>query len=106
MTFHVGAEQRGGQRVAVALDVHLGRDVGNDVVARTEDLSVSGARVVCGRPLRVDEELELELLVPAVGRLRGRARVLRQHRPDMYALRFEGFGPQERAALGRLVDGR
>jgi hypothetical protein len=91
--------------VAVALDVHLGRKVGNDVVARTHDLSISGARVVSARPLRVDEELRFDLELPPGGRhLSGTARVLRQHRPDMYALRFENVAPAGRDVLGEFVD--
>ena len=89
----------------MALDVYLGRKVGNDVIARTSDISVSGARVVSGRPLRIDEELQFDLELPTAGhRLRGTARVLRQHRHDMYALRFENVAPGDVGVLGAFVD--
>jgi hypothetical protein len=91
--------------VSVALDVHLGRKVGNDVVARTSDISVSGARVVSGRPLRVDEELQFDFELPSGGqRMRGTARVLRQHRHDMYALRFENVAPAVVGVLDAFVE--
>ena len=105
MTQPAAKEQRACPRVALELEVHLGRNVGNDVVARTRDLSVGGARVVCGRPLRIDEELRFELELPAGGQqLSGTARVLRQHRSDMYALRFENVAPAVAGILDAFVD--
>jgi hypothetical protein len=98
-------EQRRCARVPVVLDVHLGRKIGNDVVARTSDLSVEGARVFSSRPLRVDEELQFDLELPAGGEhLTGTARVLRQHRHDLYALRFEKVGPAVRGVLDAFVE--
>jgi hypothetical protein len=90
----------------VALDVQLGRKIGNDVIARTHDLGIGGARVISGRPLGIDEELRFDLELPAGGpHLRGTARVLRQHRHDMYALRFENVAPAVIGVLGAFVDG-
>jgi hypothetical protein len=93
-------EQRSSPRVAVAVEVHLGRRVGNDVVVRTRELSTGGARVVSRRPLRVDEELRFDLDLPGAGEhLTGTARVVRQHLPDVYALRFEQVSPASRRLL-------
>ena len=57
----LAVEQRADPRVEVALEVHLSRKVGKEVVAHTCDLSVSGARITSDRPLRVDEELRFDL---------------------------------------------
>ncbi|MCW3067306.1 MAG: PilZ protein [Solirubrobacterales bacterium] len=104
MTQHATNERRVSSRVVVALDLHLTRAVGNAVTARTLDLSVGGARVLSNRPLRVDEELQFRLDLPAAGRhLDGTARVLRQHRHDTYALRFEHTPPAVLRDLGAFV---
>ena len=49
------------------------------------------------RPLRVDEELHFDVEIPP--HLDGTARVLRQDRLDVYAIRFEGLDDD---ALGEL----
>jgi len=93
-------EQRASPRVAVAVDVHLGRRVGNDVIVRTDELSEDGARVVSRRPLRIDEKLNFDLDLPGGGEhLSGVARVVRQHRRDVYALRFEQVSPASQRLL-------
>jgi PilZ domain len=99
-------EQRGTARVAVACELHLARHVGNEVAARTRDLSVHGARIVSERPLRVDEELDFDLQLTTADRrhLRGRARVLRAEHSNNYALRFEHVGADARAALVAFLD--
>jgi PilZ domain len=81
------AEARRAARVPMALDVTLMRRRGNPVVGRTEDLAAGGARVIVDRPPAVDEELLFDLVTPT-GHVDGRARVVRQQRPDCYALRF------------------
>lgn len=97
------AEQRSSPRVPVTLEVSLGRKVGNDVHARTCDLSLSGACIVCNRPLRVDEEVRFDLSLPLGDHVNGKARVLRQQRHDTYALRFEHMSPATHDALGAFV---
>ena len=98
------SDRRASPRIAVALDLHLERKVGNAVAARTLDLSVGGARVVSDRPLRVDEELRFDLrLGGGDEHLRGTARVLRQHRHDTYALRFEHVAPAALRDLDAFV---
>lgn len=98
-------EQRASPRVPVALEVSLGRKVGNDVHAATCDLSTSGACITCRRPLRVDEEVRFDLELPSGDHLGGKARILRQQRHDTYALRFEHMSQATQAALGAFVDG-
>lgn len=97
------AEQRLSPRVEAALDVSLGRKVGNDVHARTCDLSLTGACITCARPLRVDEEVHFDLALPLGDHVDGTARVLRQQRHDTYALRFEHLSPATLGALGAFV---
>ena len=54
---------------------------------------------VCSRrPLAPDEVLEFELR-----EVTGRARVLRQHGHERYALRFEQLADRSRAELARLI---
>lgn len=96
-------EMRASPRVAVALDLNLGRKVGNDVHATTCDLSATGACITCARPLRVDEEVRFDLALPEGGHCGGKARVLRQQRHDTYALRFEHMSPATLAALDAFV---
>lgn len=97
-------EQRGSPRVEVALDLSLGRKVGNDVHAQTCDLSATGACITCARPLRVDEEVRFDLTLPGGGgHCGGKARVLRQQRHDTYALRFEHMSPATHAVLDAFV---
>jgi hypothetical protein len=96
-------EQRATPRIPVALEVSLGRKVGNDVHAATCDLSTSGACITCARPLRVDEEVRFDLELPSGDHLGGKARILRQQRHDTYALRFEHLSPATHAALGAFV---
>lgn len=104
MAQHVAADRRSCPRVAVALDVHLARKVGNSMTARTLDLSVGGALVVSTRPLRVDEELRFDLNLPEGARcLDGTARVLRQPRHDTFALRFEQVAPAALRDLDAFV---
>lgn len=94
-------DRRATPRAALTLDLELMRTVGNAVSARTLDISVNGARVVSRRPLRIDEELHFDLTLPGgIRHLEGTARVLRQHRGDVFALRFE----QLEAAVARQLD--
>ena len=83
---------------------YLGHSI-EEIAAEKAGIIKPGARVVSARPLRVDEELRFDLELPPGGRhLSGTARVLRQHRPDMYALRFENVAPAGRDVLGEFVD--
>ena len=68
----------------------LTRDHGNPVNARTVELGEHGMRVVCARPLRVDEILRFHL-APGLSadHSDGQARVLREHARNEYVLRVE-----------------
>jgi hypothetical protein len=91
--------------MAIALELRLERKVGSAVAARTLDLGAGGARVRCERPLRVDEELRFDVELRAGGRhVDGTARVLRQDRHDVYALRFESVAPDGLAELRAFVE--
>jgi hypothetical protein len=98
-------ERRTAARAPVSLQVRLERKVGNAVAARTLDLCAGGARVTCDRPLRVDETLHFDFDLPA-GRAHcdGTARVLRQDRHDVYALRFEHLPEGQLAELRAFLD--
>jgi hypothetical protein len=64
---------------------------GGPVGGHTEDVGPGGARIVVDRPLRIDEELDFDLILGDV-HVDGRARVLRQESSNRYALRFESLG--------------
>jgi len=83
--------------------VTLERRRGGPIAGRTEDLATDGARVVVDRPLAVDEELRFDLTCPGGHHVDGRARVLRQQRPDCYALRFEALDPPSLERLSGVV---
>jgi hypothetical protein len=96
--------RRASVRVPVVLDVHLGRKVGNEVLAHTRDLSTHGACVVSDRPLRVDEELTFDVELPASHEhLHILARVLRHQQSKTYALRFEHLDPTAQSAIDELL---
>jgi hypothetical protein len=96
-------QPRRAPRTAVALEVTLIRRRGGPVAGHTEDLALAGARVVVDRPLAVDEELHFNLTCPGGRHVDGRARVVRQQRPDCYALRFEALDPSALATLDGVV---
>lgn len=100
-----GTEHREGPRAVVALPIQLGRRAGPPVSALTVDLGAGGVRVTSKRPLRVDEELSIDVeLRPGRPHLDGIARVLRQDRHDVYALRFERLPPECVAELRSFLD--
>lgn len=82
----------------------LVRSRGLPVHGRTVDLGRGGMRVLCSRPLRVDDVLGFELELPGGERLTGRASVLREDLPKTYGLRFEGLRAEAAGALARVVD--
>jgi hypothetical protein len=77
-------------RAPIDCPLTLLRRRGAPVGGHTEDVGPGGARIVVDRPLRIDEELEFDLVLGDV-HVDGRARVLRQQAPNRYALRFEGL---------------
>lgn len=87
--------RRAGSRAAIALELQLERQRGRAIAARTVNVGSGGMCVRTARPLAVDEVLHFDLdLTPlAAGRrCDGEARVLREQRPNEYALRIERLG--------------
>lgn len=95
-------EQRRDTRAPVKVEIELERKVGRPVKVRTIDLGCGGALVRASRPLRVDEELHFDVEIPP--HLDGTARVLRQDRLDVYAIRFEGFDDDALAELREFIE--
>src|SRR4051794_1835716 len=99
--------RRWSPRVAVAVDVTLMRAHGNPVVCRTQDLGPSGMRVAAARPLAIDEVFDFDFDLAVDGtdqRLGGHARVVREHVPRVYGMRFEHLSEAAHECLRRLVD--
>lgn len=84
-------DRRASPRVAVELPVVMARHVGGPVRAQTVDLSTGGMQIATARPLRIDEVLDFNLALEPDRELGGRARVMRQHPRNRYALRFENL---------------
>jgi hypothetical protein len=77
-------------RAEVALSCTLRRQIGSPIPAQTLNVGPRGMRVRSPRPLTQDEIVGFDL--PDFDmRLSGRARVLAEERPHVYALRFEGL---------------
>jgi hypothetical protein len=76
---------------------------GNPVESRTKNICAGGMCVATPRPLAIDELLEFQLETPQAGRVEGNVRVLREHLPNVYALRFEELSDDARSALNRLA---
>jgi hypothetical protein len=97
-------DQRGTERANVYLELQLARKAGRTINVRTLDVGFGGARVISERPLRVDEELHFECDLPTGScHLDGMARVLRQDRHNVYALRFEHVAPELMSQLRAFV---
>ena len=92
------AEQRHSPRVLLDCPLTLLRRRGAPVGGHTEDLGPGGARIIVDRPLRIDEELDFDLVLGGV-HVDGRARVLRQQSHNGYALRFESLAEASAEAL-------
>ncbi len=99
------AERRRSPRVEIDLECTLVRRMGSPIEAHTIDLGPGGMRISAHRPLRVDEELDFDILRGEV-RLTGHARVMREHERRVYALRFERLARPCRDALRGLVEER
>lgn len=77
-------------RAEIALSCTLHRLIGSPIPAQTLNVGPRGMRVRSPRPLTADETIGFDL--PNLDmRLAGRARVIRQDRPHVYSLRFEGL---------------
>ena len=84
------AERRQSVRVKKELALTLSRAKGGPVSARTIDIGSGGMRIASGRPLRVDELLDLALpLDDGATAVSGTVRVMREEPLNVYGLRFE-----------------
>jgi hypothetical protein len=87
----MGTVRRRNPRVKMSLACALRRPHGAAIRADTIDLGPGGMCVSTSRPLASDELLSFDLSLDAEHRLGGHARVLREERYRVYALRFEGL---------------
>ncbi|MEJ7824323.1 MAG: PilZ domain-containing protein [Solirubrobacteraceae bacterium] len=77
-------------RAAIELSCTLRRHVGSPIPAHTLQVGPRGMRIRSPRPLTPDETVRFDL--PNLDmRVNGKARVIRQERPHIYALLFEGL---------------
>jgi hypothetical protein len=98
----VGMERRRSPRTEIELECTLTRDKGGPIAATTVDLGPGGMCVRCDRPLAEDELIAFA--IPG-RRFDGRARVLREQKYKVYALRFEEIAETQREALAAMVTG-
>ena len=89
-------------RTQIRIDCVLTRRKGSPVVCHTLDVGPGGMCVETKRPLGVDEVLHFDLPVQGT-RVDGDARVLREQRPGIYALRFEAMRDEVVRHLGTLT---
>lgn len=99
-----GQGRRRQPRTVVSIDCVLTRRKGGPIAGRTLDLGPGGMRVTTDRPLGVDEVLHFDIPTKGV-HVAGDARVLREHGPNVYALRFETITDGTVVALGSLPAG-
>jgi hypothetical protein len=84
----IGQQELRAPQAHVALPCILRRRTGAPIPAETHDVGPRGMRVTSPRPLALDETVGFDL--PGLDmRVNGVARVLRQERMNVYALRFE-----------------
>lgn len=89
-------------RAQIELACTLRRGAGSPIPTQTLVLGPRGMQVRSPRPLALDETLGFELS-DLYMRVCGRARVLRQERSNVYALRFEGLSGQMTRCLHELA---
>ena len=85
----VAAEIRA-PRAEIALACTLRRTIGSPIPAETLNVGPRGMRIRSPRPLMEDETVGFDLPNLDI-RVAGRARVLCEERPHVYALRFENL---------------
>ena len=95
-------QRRSQPRTKIELDCVLTRRKGGPISCHTIDVGPGGMCVHSDRPLGVDEVLHFDLPVQGT-HVDGDARVLREQRPNVYALRFEGMGHEAALQLGTLA---
>lgn len=75
-------------RAEIELPCTLRRSIGSPISAQTLNVGPRGMQIRCQRPLTEDETVGFDLPNLDI-RIAGCARVLREERPHVYALRFE-----------------
>lgn len=86
----VAAAEIRAPRADVELLCTLRRHIGSPIGAMTLNVGPRGMQIRSPRPLTADETVGFDL--PNLDmRVNGRARVLREERPHVYALRFENL---------------
>jgi hypothetical protein len=93
-----GQLRRRQPRAELRVACTLSRRKGGPISGQTLDVGPGGMRVSTNRPLAIDEVLHFDLPIEQ-DRLDGDARVVREHAPNVYALRFEHLAE---AAVNRL----
>jgi hypothetical protein len=89
-------------RLPISLHLTLIRAAGSPIPARTIEVGLTGMRIATERPLALDETVGFDLPYGDV-RISGRARVVCQERPDVYALRFGRLSQPTARGLQELV---
>jgi hypothetical protein len=92
-------------RADMAVPCLLRRRTGSPISVETVNVGPGGMCVMTKRPLGIDEILEFDLPLADTDHVDGRARVVRQERHDVYALRFEGLREPVRDRLQRFTAG-
>jgi hypothetical protein len=80
----------------------LQRGAGSPINAATIELRETGMRLTSTRPLAIDEMLSFDMPVHDA-HICGRARVICQERPDVYALRFDRLSQPMARCLHEVV---
>ncbi len=93
-------DRRRDSRTELASACTLTRRTGSPITCETVDVGTGGMSVCSRRPLAPDEVVSFQLEIAAIT---GRARVLRQHGHERYALRFEQLADAARAELEQLI---
>ncbi|MDP2713107.1 MAG: hypothetical protein Q8O56_17995 [Solirubrobacteraceae bacterium] len=102
----VAAPEIRAPRAQVALPCTLSRQVGSPIAAQTIAVGPRGMQVRSPRPLVTDETIGFDLPDLEM-RISGRARVLGEERPQVYALRFENLpGPMTRRLHALAINAR
>lgn len=96
------ARRRRQPRTAIALECVLTRRKGAPITCQTLDVGPGGMCVQTSRPLGIDEVLHFDLPVNGAN-VDGDARVLREHGPNVYALRIETLRDADARRLGALT---
>ena len=96
-------ERRGSPRIELSVACTLRRRSGSTIEARTVDLGPGGMSVTTNRPLADDEVVFFDLPLSPDQVVDGSARVLRQQRYGVYALRFESTSASVAHSLASIA---